>query len=134
MKKQENSGTEVNAHIGMRLRMRREYLRLSQEKVGDRIGVSFQQIQKFEKGTNRIGADQMLEISRLLQVDPNYFYEGLVDRSTGKTGFAERQSPLSVDETLEGIELNGAFLRIRSKKLRRTIVELVTALADKPKG
>ena len=114
--------------------MRREYLRLSQEKVGDRIGVSFQQIQKFEKGTNRIGADQMLEISRLLQVDPNYFYEGLVDRSTGKTGFAERQSPLSVDETLEGIELNGAFLRIRSKKLRRTIVELVTALADKPKG
>ncbi len=131
MKKRQGNESEVNLHIGTRLRTRREYHRLSQEKVGEHIGVSFQQIQKFEKGLNRIAADQLLEISRLLQVDPNYFFEGLIDQSTGKAGFAERQSPLSVDETLEGVGLNRAFMKIRSKKLRRTIVELVSALAEK---
>ncbi|MFO1117567.1 MAG: helix-turn-helix transcriptional regulator [Beijerinckiaceae bacterium] len=134
MKKPQEDEAEINVHIGHRLRMRREYLKFSQEKVGDHIGVSFQQIQKFEKGANRIAADQLLRVSRLLQVDPNYFYEGLVDRDSGRTGFAERQSVLSVDETLEGVELNRAFITIRSKKLRRTIVELVVALAEKSKA
>ena len=121
---------EIDAHVGNRIRMRRTFLRLSQEKLGERLGVTFQQIQKYEKGANRIGAGQLLEIAKLLKVEPNYFFEGLMDRKTADAGFAERQVAIQFDETVEGVALNRAFARIKSKKIRRRIVDLVAALAE----
>jgi transcriptional regulator with XRE-family HTH domain len=123
----------IDTHVGNRIRVRRTFLRVSQEKLGEHIGVSFQQIQKYEKGSNRIGAGQLFHIAKLLKVEPNYFYEGLGAVTRDASGFAESSSriaALPVDESTEGIALNRAFARIRSQKVRRRIVDLVTALAD----
>lgn len=112
--------------MGNRLRTRRTFLRISQEKLGEHIGVTFQQIQKFEKGTNRISAGQLFLIANLLKVDVNYFFEGL------NSGFGE-----PVTETMngdraaaEGVLLNRAFARVASPRLRQTIIDMVTAIAD----
>jgi len=121
---------EIDAHVGNRIRVRRTFLRLSQEKLGEHIGVTFQQVQKYEKGANRIGAGQLLEIAKLLQVEPNYFFEGLIDHKGAEAGFAERQAAIQFDETIEGVALNRAFARIKSKKIRRKIVDLVAAFAE----
>lgn len=123
----------IDTHVGKRIRVRRSFLRISQEKLGDHLGVSFQQIQKYEKGSNRIGAGQLFHIAKFLKVDLNYFFEGLPPSERDKLGFSERQSDIGVatfDETAEGISLNRAFARIKSQKLRKRLVELATAIAD----
>ena len=128
---QDKQETDVDAHVGNRIRQRRNELRLSQEKLGEHLGVTFQQIQKYEKGSNRIGAGQLLQIAKFLQVDPNFFYAGL--EPPAAAGFSEGQANIlagAMDETLEGHELNHAFARIKSKKLRRSVVDLVTAVAN----
>lgn len=107
---------------------------MSQEKLGAQLDVSFQQVQKYENGKNRISVEQLLEIARILDVNPGFFYEGLVASSSVRAGFAEKQSSLWIDESREGHELHRAFMRIRSKKVRRNIVELVKAVADGAKS
>lgn len=132
----------IDVHVGARLKMRRMIAGLSQEKLGEHLGLTFQQVQKYEKGTNRIGASRLLEIARVLETPISYFYEGLNMTGAGEgvlrpQGFAEH-SPANfvVDflSTNEGLELNKAFRRIRDTKVRRKIVELVRALAgdDEP--
>lgn len=123
----------IDTHVGNRIRIRRSFLRISQEKLGEHLGVSFQQIQKYEKGVNRIGAGQLFHIAKLLKVEPNYFFEGLPARDPSDPGFAEAQIKMNatvIDETAEGISLNRAFARIKSQKLRRKLVELASAIAD----
>ncbi len=120
----------IDTHVGNRIRVRRSFLKLSQEKLGERLGVSFQQIQKYEKGVNRIGAGQLFEIAKFLGVEPNFFFEGL---PAADGGFSERQSVIQtvgIEDTVEGLALNHAFARIKSQKIRKKVIALVAAIAE----
>ena len=112
-------------------------LSMSQEKLGEKLGLTFQQVQKYEKGINRIGASRLFELSRVLGVPIQFFYEevpgGSVTDGDGVAGFAEPQSESYIVNFLssrEGLELNKAFVRIDNPKVRRSIVELVRNLAN----
>ncbi len=124
----------VDRHVGSRVRMRRVLVGLSQEKLGEALGVTFQQVQKYEKGTNRIGASRLQQMSRILGVPVEYFFEGApqtIERMA-LSGFEDNGSTAYVADFLatnEGIQLNKAFVRISDPKLRRRVVELVTAIA-----
>jgi transcriptional regulator with XRE-family HTH domain len=120
--------------------MRRMMLSLSQEKLGDALGVSFQQIQKYEKGTNRIGAGRLRDIAQQLQVPISYFYDDMpgVDQSPGfaDTGVSYVSELLT---SSDGVELTRAFLRVKDPAVRRRIVDLVKSIAgdsadEKPKA
>lgn len=110
-------------------------LGMSQEKLGEHLGLTFQQIQKYEKGINRIGASRLYDLSQVLSVPVQFFYEELAvaaDGRAGAAGFAERPAESYAVEFLgsrEGLELNKAFARISDPKVRRSIVELVRAFA-----
>ena len=110
----------------------------SQEKLGDSLGLTFQQVQKYEKGTNRIGASRLQQISRALNVTPAFFFEGMPLAETGiAPGFAEDATSnfvLDFLSTAEGLHLNRAFARIRDPKVRKRIVDLVHALATEDTG
>src|SRR5450631_2191565 len=128
----------IDRHVGSRVRMRRVMLGMSQEKLGDALGLTFQQVQKYEKGTNRIGASRLQQISRTLDVPPAFFFEGApsfeaaVNPAPGHLGFAEDSNTAYVADFLatpEGLHLNLAFARIHDPKVRRRIVDLVSSLA-----
>lgn len=123
----------IDRHVGSRVRMQRVLMKMSQEKLGEALGLTFQQIQKYEKGTNRIGASRLQQISRTLNVPPSFFFEGAPAAGASGNGFAE-ESPSSyvVDflSTAEGLHLNRAFARIRDPKVRKRVLDLVTALAE----
>jgi transcriptional regulator with XRE-family HTH domain len=126
----------VDKHVGARVRARRILVGMSQEKLGNSLGLTFQQIQKYEKGTNRIGASRLQNISKSLNVPVSYFFEGAPMEVT-PGGFAEaEQSGFVADilSTPEGISLAKAFMRITDARVRRKIVELVTMMADAGTG
>ena len=105
-------------------------LGMSQEKLGEHLGITFQQIQKYEKGTNRIGASRLQNIARVLSVPVSFFFEDAPGGESG--GMAEQQSASYVVDFLsssEGIQLNKAFVRIKDPKLRRKVIDLVRAIA-----
>ena len=127
----------VDHHVGARVRGRRILLGMSQEKLGDALGVTFQQVQKYEKGTNRIGASRLENISRVLEVPPAYFFDGVNKGAGAFPGFAEESSAALASgfaSATEGLDLNRAFARIADAKVRRHILELVTALANEASG
>ncbi len=121
----------VDAYVGARLRMRRVMLGMSQGKLGQLLGVTFQQVQKYEKGSNRISASRLRQAAHALEVPVEYFYEGAP--TLGVDGDASESATEAFDvaflATTEGFQLNRAFLRIRDPKVRRRIVELVVSLA-----
>jgi transcriptional regulator with XRE-family HTH domain len=124
----------VDKHVGSRVRMRRMMLTMSQEKLGDALGLTFQQVQKYEKGTNRIGASRLQQISNILQVPVAFFFEGAPDVTGGRGPGAGKDapSPSYVSEflaTSDGLALTKAFMRIPDPKLRRRIVDLVEQIA-----
>ena len=122
----------VDVHVGSRVRLRRMLLGMSQEKLGEHLGLTFQQIQKYEKGINRIGASRLYDLARVLGVPVQFFYEELPARGDATTGLAERPAESYAVEFLgsrEGLELNKAFARITDPRVRRSIVELVRAYA-----
>ena len=129
-KKQPNP---IDIHVGSRVRLRRMMLGMSQEKLGEQLGITFQQIQKYEKGTNRIGASRLQHIARVLSVPISFFFEDAPPTPTGDTtGFAEPSSTSYVVDFLsssEGIQLNKAFVRIKDAHQRRRIIDLVRAMA-----
>ncbi len=116
-----------------RVRLRRMLLGMSQEKLGEHLGLTFQQIQKYEKGINRIGASRLFDLSQVLGVPVQFFYEELAVGGAGAAaGFAERPAESYAVEFLgsrEGLELNKAFARITDPRVRRSIVDLVRAFA-----
>ena len=124
----------MDAHVGGRLRLRRTMLGMSQEKLGELLGLTFQQVQKYEKGVNRVGASRLFELSRVLQVPIQFFFdEAPVADDAPATGFADGGETGYVAETItsrEGLELNKAFARISDPRVRRSIVDLVKSLAD----
>jgi len=114
--------------------MRRMLVGMSQEKLGESLGLTFQQVQKYEKGANRIGASRLYQIARVLGVPVEFFYEGIqIDGQLENEGLAEAESTnfdLDMLSTSEGIQLNSAFFAIRDPKVRKRVLELVKALGD----
>ena len=128
----------IDKHVGSRVRMRRMMLNMSQEKLGDALGLTFQQVQKYEKGTNRIGASRLQQISHILQVPVSFFFDGApnVPGAQRSDGVSEAPSPAYVSDflaTADGLALTKAFMRISDTKLRRRIVELVEQIATSEK-
>ncbi len=126
------SPNPVDLHVGARVRTRRKFLGLSQSDLADGIGLTFQQVQKYERGTNRISASKLHETARILKTSVGYFFEGY--------GASEAVDGLPVDDneyhvheflmTAEGIELAQAFPRVRNPKHRRRLLDLVRALGE----
>jgi transcriptional regulator with XRE-family HTH domain len=118
--------------VGSRVRMRRLMLNMSQEKLGDALGLTFQQVQKYEKGTNRIGASRLQHISHILQVPVAFLFEGAPTPHPQLSGLQDAPSPAYVSDflaTSDGLALTKAFMRIKEPKLRRCIVTLVKQIA-----
>lgn len=124
----------IDKHVGSRVRMRRVLIGMSQERLGGALGLTFQQVQKYEKGTNRIGASRLQQIAGVLSVPPAFFFEEMPasDGTTTEPSFAEEGAGFVVDflSTAEGLLLNKAFVRIKEGRVRKKIIDLVTALAD----
>ncbi len=121
----------IDIHVGSRVRLRRNMLGMSQEKLGENLGITFQQVQKYEKGTNRVGASRLQAIASILGVPVSFFFEDAPGGSP--SGFAEDDSAQYVVDFMnssEGLQLNRAFVRIADAKVRRKIVDLVRVLAD----
>src|SRR3982751_3541295 len=123
----------IDRHVGSRVRMRRMMLSMSQEKLGDSLDLTFQQIQKYEKGTNRIGASRLQQIAHILQVPVSFFFDG-PPNAPGQThdGLSDAPSPAYVSDflaTSDGLALTKAFMGIKDAKLRRRIVDLVEQIA-----
>lgn len=128
----------IDKHVGSRVRMRRMMLGMSQEKLGNSLGLTFQQVQKYEKGTNRIGASRLQQIAHILQVPVAFFFEGApnVGGAARIEGMSEALSPAYVSDflaTSDGLALTKAFMRIDNSKLRRRIVDLVEQIASSEK-
>ena len=126
----------IDKHVGSRVRMRRMMLSMSQEKLGDALGLTFQQVQKYEKGTNRIGASRLQQIAHILQVPVSFFFEGAPASPSGSGnqggGMGEAPSPAYVSDflaTSDDLSLTKSFMRIKNSKLRRRIVDLVEQIA-----
>ena len=122
----------VDKYVGSRVRMRRMMLGMSQEKLGEALGLTFQQIQKYEKGTNRVGASRIQQIAEVLKVPVSFLFEGGPGSARGAEGFGEGPSPGHVSDflaTSEGLALTRAFTRIADARLRRSIVDLVEQIA-----
>ncbi|MGN6422237.1 MAG: helix-turn-helix domain-containing protein [Asticcacaulis sp.] len=122
----------VDLHVGARVRMRRKFLGMSQEGLAETIDLTFQQVQKYERGSNRISASKLYEIAKALKAPVAYFFEGYGENEAVE-GFSESESEQFVHGflmTTEGIELAEAFPRIKNPKFRRRILDLVRALAE----
>ena len=122
----------IDLHVGARLRYRRMLLGMSQESLAAKLGLTFQQIQKYEKGQNRIGASRLWRLAQALDARVCYFFEGLEDAPVDAAPDAPR--PTDFVASPEGLNLNLAFARIRDPSTRRKVVELVRALSDEAQG
>ena len=125
----------VDKHVGSRVRMRRKMLNMSQGELADALGVTFQQVQKYEKGSNRISASRLQEAARILQVPVPFFFEG----APGRVGPNEKSKafPAYVNEFVsssDGLRLIAAFTRIDNPAVRRRIVGLVRAIVGEDSG
>jgi transcriptional regulator with XRE-family HTH domain len=127
-----NEASPIDRHVGARIRMRRKILGVSQEKLADSLGLTFQQVQKYEKGANRVSASKLYEIAAALQTQVAYFFEGLADPSTEIDAKAKGAEQFVHDflMTPEGLELAGIFPRITRPAVRRRILDLVRSMAD----
>jgi len=124
----EKSPDPIDKHVGTRVRMRRLMLNMSQEKLAQGLGLTFQQVQKYETGTNRVSASRLQQISGVLQVPVEFFFEGLPSIQGALHVPGAAPSPDYVTDflaTSDGLALVNAFTRIKNAKLRRRIVALV---------
>jgi len=126
----------IDRHVGLRIRLRRKELGVSQERLADSIGLTFQQVQKYERAANRVSASKLWEMARVLKTSIAYFYEGLGDPSTPEPAksVTDRQSVHEFLLTPEGMELAAAFPRIKRARVRRRILDLARALAEETEG
>jgi transcriptional regulator with XRE-family HTH domain len=118
----------IDLHVGSRLRYRRMSLGMSQEALAEAVGLRFQQIQKYEKGQNRIGAGRLFRLAKALRVPLDYFFEDLPEVDAAELETA--RLPLTFLNTQEGHELAANFMRIRDSATRRKLIELVRSLAE----
>ncbi len=126
------SPNPVDIHVGGRVRLRRMLACLSQEKLGDSMGLTFQQIQKYEKGINRIGASRLFKLSQVLDVPVGFFFDGLNHaEGTLNAGMAEGETESFLYEfinTRDGLELNRAFVEIGDAEVRKSVIRLMRSL------
>ena len=119
----------IDRHVGLRIRMRRKELGVSQEKLADSIGLTFQQVQKYERAANRVSASKLWEVARALSTSVAYFYEGLGDAPPPGSNMP-RDTVHEFLLTQEGMELAAIFPRLQQARLRRKILELVRVMAE----
>jgi transcriptional regulator with XRE-family HTH domain len=127
--------SEIDAYVGRRVRLRRMLIDMSQEKLGALLGLTFQQVQKYEKGVNRIGAGRLFEMSKMLGVKIDYFYDGVDEEkssSVSRNGADKNDNPPVMEfvSSGEGMQLSLAYMRIKDAKLRKRVLELVKEIAD----
>ncbi len=123
----------VDAQVGSRVRLRRMLIGMSQERLGELLGLTFQQVQKYEKGVNRIGAGRLFDVARILGVPIDYFYENVSSQLGSGRGFSENDDSPPVMEFVssgEGLQLSLAFMRIKDAKVRKRVLDLVKSLAE----
>jgi transcriptional regulator with XRE-family HTH domain len=144
-KREDNSGPDpVDIHVGSRLRLRRNLIGLSQDQLGKALGLTFQQIQKYERGANRMGASRLFQVARLLKVPVAYFFEELPLGIAAplQPGFSDnKQAPLEdapgedaqIFQRRETLELIRAYYRIADPKHRRKVYELIKTMAAEGK-
>ena len=121
----------VDVHVGLRIRLRRKELGVSQEKLAEAIGLTFQQVQKYERAANRVSASKLYEVARALDTSTAYFFEGLTDdhiRTAAEPGGQTQMQAFLL--TAEGVELATTFPRIQPSRVRRRILDLVRAMVD----
>lgn len=136
------SPNPVDVHVGKRVRLRRNLLGMSQEKLGAQLGLTFQQVQKYERGANRIGASRLYEIARILDVPLSFFFDDLPDDVVQQyrrvaPGMAEgEQAPYGADplSKRETLELVRAYYRIRDENVRRRVFELAKSVGQSYNG
>ena len=131
------SPNPIDVHVGSRVRLRRMLIGMSQEKLGEQLRLTFQQVQKYEKGSNRIGASRLFQISQILGVPVQFFYDDLDSGHAASPGFAEappQDNVMDFVSTAEGVTLNRAYARITDPQLRRRVLDLVRALAGEPES
>lgn len=129
----------IDSHVGSRVRLRRTLLGMSQEKLGQAVGITFQQIQKYERGLNRIGSSRLFQFAQVLDVPVSFFFENLppgAADSASPSRLAEPSAPPPVEDDnfsrRETLELVRAFYRISDRNTRRRIYELIKAVAGEP--
>ena len=131
VKNDDKTPNPVDLYVGGRIRMRRRSLGVSQEKLAEDLGLTFQQVQKYERGANRVSASKLYEIARSLSTPVSFFFDGLNDPTQSKPGEAAQEN--SVHDFLmtnEGLELAAVFPKVKRARLRRRVLDLVRALAE----
>lgn len=134
----EHRPSPIDVHVGSRVRLRRTLMGMSQERLGEALGLTFQQVQKYERGVNRIGASRLFDLARVLDVPIGFFFDDLPDAMGGNSamsrrlngGFAEGQEGFE-DDTLhrrETLELVRAYYRITDGSVRKRVFELIKSL------
>ena len=130
----------VDVHVGSRMRQRRTLLGMSQSKVGEAVGLTFQQIQKYERGSNRIGSSRLYEFAKVLDVPVSYFFDEMPSNALsgrpmsgrGRKGFGEAGTPFEQEKDplikRETLELVRAYYKIREGRVRKRIFEMVKAM------
>ena len=137
----EGRSSPVDAHVGSRIRLRRTLLGMSQERLGEALGLTFQQVQKYERGANRVSASRLFDLARVLDVPISFFYDDMPEQigrtaagvGSGRTagGFADAQDPFGQDEAMhrrETLELVRAYYRISDPALRRRLFDLIKTM------
>ena len=125
--KDERAANAVDKKLGQRVRARRLEIGMSQERLAELLGITFQQVQKYEKGVNRIGAGRLFEVARILNVPVDFFYEGVGSSSKADTDGAPVMEFVSSGE---GLQLALAFMKIKDVKVRKRVLDLVKSLAE----
>ena len=123
----------VDLHVGSRIRLRRKILGVSQERLADALGLTFQQVQKYERGANRVSASKLYDIAATLQTQISYFFEGLADPAAVQEGEVAPGAEQFVQDFLmtpEGLELAGLFPKITRARVRRRVLDLVRSMAE----
>jgi transcriptional regulator with XRE-family HTH domain len=128
------SPNPIDIHVGLQVRLRRKALKISQEKLADALGLTFQQVQKYERGANRISASKLYEIARALRVSIAWFFEGLSDPAAEPVGGVEEVETTPFARSFlmsqEGVDLANLFPRLSQRRVRRRLVDLVRSLVE----
>ncbi len=129
---QKKQASPIDIQVGNRVRLRRMLIGMSQEKLGELLGLTFQQVQKYEKGVNRIGAGRLFQVAHILSVPIDYFYEGLNGETQPGVATDSGAASPPVMEFLssgEGLQLTLAFMKIKDPKVRKRVLDLVKTLS-----
>jgi len=124
------SGNPIDKHVGAQVRMRRLTLGLSQTNLADGVGVTFQQVQKYERGANRISASRLQQIANVLQVEPSFFFDGAPGQTAKADNRKAQAYAIELLASKDGLALAKAYTAIKDVKLRRRVVKFAEKIAE----